>query len=71
MDQSHTGKGPKVSEVQVAQIVRAVATVFEDHRIDPTPTTFGEVVALTYEHTQLVGGVDEAYIKRLVALCKR
>jgi len=70
MDQAHTGRPAKVNEVAVARIVRAVAAVLEDLQLDLPPARFGELVALTYEHAQLVGAVDEAYIKSLASLCK-
>jgi hypothetical protein len=71
LDQAHTGKNPKVNEVAVAQIVRAVAAVLEDAQLDLKPANFGEIVALVYEHTNLTGAIDEDYIKRLVTLCKK
>jgi hypothetical protein len=60
---------PPVDHDQVAQVVRAVAAVFEGAGASPKPVVFGEVVAMAYEHAQIVGSVDEVYIRKLIKLC--
>lgn len=71
MDVEHKGRAVTINETQVAHVVRAVAAVLEDAKVDLAPSPFGEIVALVYEHSQLVGRIDEDYIKRLVSLCSK
>lgn len=72
MDQEHKPEKSKtVNESEVVHIVRAVGAVLGDAGLSLPPDQFADVVALAYEHSRLVGKVDEAYIVKLVTLLRR
>ena len=68
LDRQHTEKSKSVNESKVVYIVRAVGAVLQDSKIILPPETFADVVSLVYDHEQLTGAVDEAYIRKIVAL---
>lgn len=68
MDQEQVGTPHHLNDEALAGCVRAVATVLRDAGLRPEPETFATLVQLTYDHTKLVGQVDEAFIQKLTGL---
>jgi hypothetical protein len=51
--------------------VRAVAAAVRDAKIQPSPDTYADLVALTYEHAKLVGRVEEVFVNKIVRLIRK
>ena len=70
LDQERAGKGRQVDDATLSLCVTAVAAAIRDAGLSPGPETYGTLVGLAYEHTKLVGRVDEPFIQKLVRLIK-
>jgi hypothetical protein len=68
LDQEHDGQGRQVDDQALGECVRAVAAAIRDAGLRPNPDTYANLVSLAYEHTKLIGRVDEPYIQKLVRL---
>ena len=69
MDQEHNGNR-QLDDEALGACVRAVAAALRDAGHRATPDQMADLAALAYEHTKLVGRVDEAFINKLVRLTK-
>lgn len=69
MDQEHNGTR-QLDDEALGACVRAVAAALRDVGHRATPDQMADLAALAYEHTKLVGRVDEAFINKLVRLTK-
>lgn len=70
MDQEHGDKPRQLDDGALGDCVRAVAAALRDAGHRATPDQMADLAALAYEHTKLVGRVDEPFIQRLVRLTK-
>lgn len=70
LDQEHAGNGRQLDDETLAACVRAVAAEIRDANLKPDPDAYANLVGLAYEHTKLVGRVDETFIQRIVRLIK-
>jgi hypothetical protein len=70
IDQDHPGSNRQVDDETLAACVRAVAAAIRDAGLKPDPDAYANLVGLAYEHTKLLGRVDEPFIKRIVGLIK-
>lgn len=59
-----------VDDAALSQCVRAVAAALRDAGQRPDPDTYAKLVTLAYEHTKLVGQVDEPFIVKIIGLVK-
>jgi hypothetical protein len=71
LDQEHATNGPAIDDAILAACVRAVAAEIRDAGLNPNPDAYANLVGLAYEHTKLLGRVDEPYIQRLVRLVRK
>lgn len=71
LDQEHNGAGRQVDDATLSLCVTAVAAAVRDASLTPGPEVYGNLVSLAYEHTKLVGRVDEPFIQKLVRLTKK
>lgn len=69
LDHEQSGAHP-VDDEALAACVRAVAAEIRDLGLKPDPDAYANLVGLAYEHTKLLGRVDEPFIKRIVRLAK-
>jgi len=69
MDLKHKEPQP-LDDAALALCIRAVAAAAEGARMKVPPEKFADVVALAYDNAKLTGGVDEAFINRIVRLLK-
>lgn len=69
LDVEH-GEPRLVDDEALGTCVRAVAAALRDSGHRATPDQLADLTGLAYEHTRLTGRVDEAFIKKLVRLCK-
>lgn len=69
LDQEH-GDTRQLDDEALGACVRAVAAALRDAGHRATPDQMADLAALAYEHTKLVGRVDEAFITKLVRLTK-
>lgn len=69
MDQEHNGNR-QLDDEALGACVRAVAAALRDAGHRATPDQMADLAALAYEHTKLVGRVDETFINKLVRLTK-
>lgn len=70
LDQEHATTGRHVDDAALSDCVRAVAAALRDAGHRASPDQMADLAALAYEHTKLVGRVDEAFITKLVRLTK-
>ena len=70
LDQDHPNSGRQVDDAALSACVRAVAAAIRDAGLKPDPDAYANLVGLAYEHTKLLGRVDEPFIKRIVGLTK-
>lgn len=70
LDQEHGGNARPLDDAALGACVRAVAAALRDVGHRATPDQMADLAALAYEHTKLVGRVDEAFITKLVRLTK-
>lgn len=70
MDSEHGGNARTLDDTSLGECVRAVAAALRDVGHRATPDQMADLAALAYEHTKLVGRVDEAFINKLVRLTK-
>lgn len=71
LDHTHADKPHKLNDRALADCVRAVATVLRDEGLKPDPETYATLVQLVYDHTNVTGRLDEAFIKKLTELLRR
>lgn len=71
LDQEHTGSPRQVDDATLSACVRAVAAAIRDAGLNPNPDVYANLVGLAYEHTKLIGRVDEPYIHKLIGLTRR
>lgn len=72
LDSDHNGDTPRqLDDETLGACVRAVAAAVRDAKIQPSPDTYADLVALTYEHTKLRGKVEEAFVNKIVRLTKK
>lgn len=69
LDQEHNGNR-QLDDEALGACVRAVAAALRDAGHRATPDQMADLAALAYEHTKLVGRVDETFINKLVRLTK-
>lgn len=69
LDSEH-GNTRGIDDEALGTCVRAVAAALRDVGHRATPDQLADLTALAYEHTRLVGRVDETYITKLVRLTK-
>lgn len=70
LDQEHNGAPRALDDAALGECVRAVAAALRDAGCRATPDQMADLASLAYEHTKLVGRVDEPFINRLVRLTK-
>lgn len=70
LDLEHNGNARQLDDAALADCVRAVAAALRDAGHKATPDQMADLAALAYEHTKLVGRVDEPFIIKLVRLTK-
>ena len=70
LDSEHPNSGRTLDDQALGECVRAVAAALRDAGHSATPDQMADLAALAYEHTKLVGRVDEVFIVRLVRLTK-
>lgn len=69
LDTEH-GEPRQLDDEALGACVRAVAAALRDVGHRATPDQMADLAALAYEHTKLVGRVDEAFINKIVRLTK-
>lgn len=67
LDTAHN-PGDQIDDQAISDCVRAVSAALRDQGLVASPQRMADLVALAYEHTKLVGRVDETYIIKLVRL---
>lgn len=70
LDGEHNGNPRQLDDAALSDCVRAVAAALRDAGHKATPDQMADLAALAYEHTKLIGRVDEAFINKLVRLTK-
>jgi hypothetical protein len=70
LDLEHPGSNRPVDDETLSACVRAVAAEIRDAGLKPDPDAYANLVGLAYEHTKLLGRVDEGFIQRIVRLTK-
>lgn len=71
LDSEHDGAPRQLDDETLGACVRAVAAAVRDAKVQPSPDTYADLVALVYEHTKLKGKVEEAFVNKLVRLIKK
>ncbi len=71
LDQIHDGNVRQVDDETLSLCVGAVAAAVRDAGLKPEPKVFGSLVSLAYEHTKLLGRVDESFIQKLVGVIRK
>jgi hypothetical protein len=72
LDTDHNGDSPRqLDDETLGACVRAVAAAVRDAKLQPTPDTMADLVALTYEHTKLRGQVEEPFVNKIVRLIRK
>lgn len=69
LDAEH-GEPRVLDDEALGTCVRAVAAALRDAGHRATPDQLADLTALAYEHTKLIGRVDEGFIAKLVRLTK-
>lgn len=70
LDGEHTGKVAQLDDEALSVCVRAVSAALRDAGRMVNPDQMADLVALAYEHTKLIGRVDEPYIVKLTRLLR-
>lgn len=72
LDADHNGGTPRqLDDETLGACVRAVAAAVRDAKVQPSPDTYADLVALAYEHTKLRGQVEESFVNKIVRLIKK
>lgn len=71
LDGEHNGNPRQLDDEALGACVRAVAAAVRDAKVQPSPDTYADLVALVYEHTKLKGKVEEAFVNKIVRLIKK
>lgn len=71
LDSEHNGNPRQVDDETLGACVRAVAAAVRDAKIQPSPDTYADLVALVYEHTKLKGRVEESFVNKIVRLIRK
>jgi hypothetical protein len=69
MDVEHAGY-EAVDDAALADCVRAVAAALRDAGLRPDPDRYATLVSLVYDRRRLAGRLDEAHVKKLIALVR-
>jgi hypothetical protein len=69
LDKPHQEPQP-LDDTSLALCIRAVSAAVKDAHIKVAPEKFADLVALAYDNSQALGGLDEPFVTRLVRLMK-